>query len=292
MIEGTEVPPAVLYTDHSAAVQISRQTTLSTSSTDKLNLRLVRASQYLSAFNLSVRHKSGKANVVPDALSRLQADVASQEKQAELDSLYGCLVSLDDNEYFQESMPVYYATLVEMSNDFKKRLAQAYAKDPQWIKILDLLKPDKHGNPPQLPDGLRFRKHGDLIYATNLDHTGKHRLCIPESMQHEVFHLAHDRNFHAGFHTTYARISPSVYIKSLSSRLQSYIKHCPECQLNQTKRHPTYGELNPISTPPVPFHTIAIDFIVALPYYEGRNMLLTTTCKFTKKKLLVPGFDE
>ena len=79
-------------------------------------------------------------------------------------------------------MLVYYATLVEMSNDFKKRLAQAYAKDPQWIKILDLLKPDKYGNPPQLLDGLRFRKHRDLIYATNLDHTGKHRLYIPESI--------------------------------------------------------------------------------------------------------------
>ena len=64
--------------------------------------------------------------------------------------------SVDDNECFQESMPVYYATLVEMSDDFKKRLAQAYAKDLQWIKILDLLKPDKDANPPQLPDGLRF----------------------------------------------------------------------------------------------------------------------------------------
>ncbi len=61
MIESTEVPPVIVYTDHSAAVQISRQTTLTTSCTDKLNLRLVRASQYLSSFSLSIRHKPGKS---------------------------------------------------------------------------------------------------------------------------------------------------------------------------------------------------------------------------------------
>ena len=44
MIEASETPSVIIYTDHSAAVQISRQTTLSTSSIDKLNLRLVRAS--------------------------------------------------------------------------------------------------------------------------------------------------------------------------------------------------------------------------------------------------------
>jgi len=63
MIEATEVPPTIIYTDHSAAVPISRQTSLTTSSTDKLNLRLVRALQYLSGFNLAVRHKPGKSNI-------------------------------------------------------------------------------------------------------------------------------------------------------------------------------------------------------------------------------------
>lgn len=71
LIESTKALLVVIYTDYSAAVLISRQTTLITSSTDKLNLRLVRASQYLSSFNLAVRHKAGKSNIVPDTLSRL-----------------------------------------------------------------------------------------------------------------------------------------------------------------------------------------------------------------------------
>ena len=310
LIEASEVPPVVLYTDHSAAVQISRQTTLSTSSTDKLNLRLVRASQYLSGFNLSIRHKAGKANVVPDALSRLQADtsprdVLPDEKQDVLESLYGnpVIITVAEAEVWEpEPTLVYHTTLVEMSDDFKKRLIDAYGKDDQWKRILETIKrkedaiKERQGNQElvnqELPAGFRFRKHNDLIYSTTLDDVGRLRLCIPESMQQEVFEMAHDKNFHAGFHTTYARIAPSIFIKGLTKHLEKYIKHCPECQLNQTLRHPTYGELNPIVSPPVPFHTITMDFIVALPYCDGKNELLTLTCKFTKKKLLVPGFDE
>ena len=51
--------PAVVFTDHSAIADIFKQSTLTSSSVDKLNLRLVRASQYLSQFDLDVRHKPG-----------------------------------------------------------------------------------------------------------------------------------------------------------------------------------------------------------------------------------------
>ena len=89
MIDSTEKPPVIIYTDHSAAVPISRQTTLNTTSTNKLNLQLVRASQYLSAFNIELRHKAGKTNVVSDALSRLsREDDTKASDERVLDALY------------------------------------------------------------------------------------------------------------------------------------------------------------------------------------------------------------
>jgi len=43
-------------------------------------------------------------------------------------------------------------------------------------------------------------------------------------------------------------------------------------------------------TPSVPFHTLTIDFIVALPLtLTGTDSILTVTCKFTKVVKLVPG---
>ena len=64
LIESTTQKTTIIFTDYSTSVSISKQTTLSTLNTDKLNLRLVRASQYLSMFKLDIRYKLGKRNVV------------------------------------------------------------------------------------------------------------------------------------------------------------------------------------------------------------------------------------
>jgi len=70
MIEAAKAA-TIVYTDHSAAVSIVRQTSLNTTAVEKLNLRLVRASEYLQRFRLDVRYKPGRQNTIPDALSRL-----------------------------------------------------------------------------------------------------------------------------------------------------------------------------------------------------------------------------
>lgn len=334
MIESTKQPPTVIYTDHSAAIPISRQTTLSSTSTDKLNLRLVRASQYLSAFEIELRHKSGKSNVVPDALSRLAQDTEMDNDaggEGILDVLYGTADQPFDT-HFMPAIPdvvgeVYHTTLVEMSDDFKRRLREAYTTDDTFKRILELLKVpatsqstatsdaaapapattaptatapeanpadvDEDSEPTEhhLP-GIRFRLRDGLLYYTSISGTGKDRLCIPKAMEQEVFKQAHDLSSHGGFHRTFDRISASCYVRRLSSKLRRYIQHCPACQLNQTVRHPPYGSLVPIDSPSIPFHTITMDFVLGLPVTpEGMNTLLTITDKFTKRVLLIPGKD-
>ncbi len=60
MIESTAAATTVIFTDHSATTSIAKQTSLTMMIfTDKLNLQLIHASQYLSQFDLDVRHKPG-----------------------------------------------------------------------------------------------------------------------------------------------------------------------------------------------------------------------------------------
>lgn len=77
----------IIYTDYGATLGIATQNTLT--STDKLNLRLVRASDYIQRFDLELRHKSGKQHIVPDALSRLVSDNENPppHSEGELDAL-------------------------------------------------------------------------------------------------------------------------------------------------------------------------------------------------------------
>ena len=143
-------------------------------------------------------------------------------------------------------------------------------------------------------NGTRFSYNNGLIYFHDAD--GTQRVCVPRSVHKKVFHLAHDEHAHSGFHRTYERIAGSLYLRRLSDSLKQYIRHCPECQVNQTKRHPPYGALTPMPYSTTPFHTIAMDFVLALKPTAhtagGFDCLLTITCKSTKRVLLVSGREK
>lgn len=230
MIEAsTSTPQITIYTDHSAMTSIVKQTELSSNSTDKLNLRLVRASTYLPQFRLDVRHKPGKQHIVPDALSRLQSSAGTIARTSDPSQSEGILDM------------AYHVTLVEMSEDFKTRLKDAYRKNKRWARMLELLKPppasEEQSSPEQPPaqrrrrtpdrppspaalerqastdqedrlppwssaEGLRFRYRDGLLYYVNELDDGHERLCIPRKLAGEVFALAHDRLGHAGYHKT------------------------------------------------------------------------------------------
>jgi len=79
----------IVYTDHTAALGIAKQILMTTLSTAKTNLRVVRASDFLQRFrNLEIRHKLGNKYIVPDALSRLCPDQIKRDfLEGELDIL-------------------------------------------------------------------------------------------------------------------------------------------------------------------------------------------------------------
>lgn len=63
----------VILSDHAAFPSMVKQTKLTTTDIDKLNLRLTRALQYLSQFRKDVGHSRGKKIAVADMISRLLA---------------------------------------------------------------------------------------------------------------------------------------------------------------------------------------------------------------------------
>ena len=77
----------------------------------------------------------------------------------------------------------------------------------------------------------------------------------------------------------------------MAKKLRSYLANCPDCQLKCTPRHSPYGSLQPVLTPPRPFHTITIDFILALPESnpDKHDCALSVTDKFSKAITLIPG---
>lgn len=270
MIEAA-VHTTIIYTDHSAAVSIVRQTSLNTTSTEKLNLRLIRASKYLQRFRLDVRYKPGKSNIVPDALSRL----ASREYRAKPESN-------SDN-----TVKCFPATLVTMSPEFRRRLLDGY-QEPRWARVRNLIQQNDalEENAAKMP----YKIVDDLLYFD--DEEKGLRLCVPSTMEAEVFKLAHDEMGHPDYARTHERLTEGLYIFNMATKLHEFIRHCPHCQLNQTPRHRPYGSLQPILTPARPFHTLTIDFILALPKSlplpDECDCALGVTDKFSKAITYIP----
>ena len=263
--------PTLIFTDHGAALGIAKQTLLSTSSTDKLNLRLIRASEYLQRFNIEIRYKPGKQHIVPDILSRLAStnlDVKPVSMEGELDALFT-------------------VSLVQMEPAFKQKILDGYKSDLNWKNISSILNKD---NKTRLPF---FRGSDGLIYQSDGLTTGDHafqpaRLCIPWPVVQDILQISHDQS-HPGFTKCYELISSSYYICGLTRYLRAYLHHCPKCQVYQTRRYCPYGSLQPVLTPAIPYHTIILDFILALPEYQGFDTVMSVTCKFTKKIAAIPG---
>ena len=71
--------------------------------------------------------------MVPDALSRLQAhaDLPTTDKSDILDCLYGVTTPLSSTKQDALLLEVFafHSTLIAMTDDFKKRLMQAYIDD-------------------------------------------------------------------------------------------------------------------------------------------------------------------
>ena len=148
MIDSFKQSLTIIYIDHSAAVFIFRQTTLVTFNTNKLNLRLIRASQYLFNFNIVIRHKTDKVNIVSNALFRLSEKRSAQsnfnDKTDVLNVLYDHFVKLADHELCTVTIQnllviTYHVTLIEMFDDFKNRLKLAYEKNKYWKKMLKII---------------------------------------------------------------------------------------------------------------------------------------------------------
>ncbi len=85
---------------------------MTTSNTDKLNLRLIRVDMYLSQFDLDIRHKADRDHVISDVLSRLSC---FEDDSEEFDTL--------------KDVDAYARTLVKMSPAFKTQLIEIYKAD-------------------------------------------------------------------------------------------------------------------------------------------------------------------
>lgn len=249
----------IIQTDHLSIIDILQQSSItSTTSTMRLNLRLVRASQFLQQFRLDVRHKPRKEYIIPNALSRLAnaTPTPTDPYYSELDALY-----------------IYNTTLIKIHPHLVSRILAGYDSDPWWARLHQQIRSNhdlgvnaaalpfilgfppatdadpylaprpESGEPTNLAEDFAALKDpivdspapdkSKLLYHVN-KLTGVHRLCVPPSVAPDILAIAHGEG-HPGFARCYKIISRSWFVKGLTKLLRSFIRHCPQCLALQTR---------------------------------------------------------
>ena len=107
----------IIYTDYSITINIVKQIKLIFNNINKFNLRLMRASIYLSQFNINVRHKSNKQHIIFNVLFKLSSDANAKKRTNDFQN---------DEDTFDV---IYHVILMKMFHEFKSKLKQAYSKN-------------------------------------------------------------------------------------------------------------------------------------------------------------------
>ena len=114
----------VIFIDHAANVSTVKQTTLNNENIDKLNFKLIRASTYFVQFNIDVKYKTNKVNIVSNVLSKLLSTKFSKNfvdiNILDIDNYHNSIENIFIfNHAFQK-------TLIIMISKFKTKLIDEY----------------------------------------------------------------------------------------------------------------------------------------------------------------------
>ncbi|EPE10789.1 retrotransposable element [Ophiostoma piceae UAMH 11346] len=165
-IESNRVPPVVIVTDHSAIIGLLKQPNISnTTAASAQNLRLVKAMEFVSGFELDVVHKPGKTHYIPDALSRVPStnNLTPADAEGGLDAIFWAAHWAAAQQADDTGVDTAFVTSATfLSPTFRQRIIQGYDEDPFFSKTKAMLTAnDNMGiNAATLP----FRMVGQLMY--------------------------------------------------------------------------------------------------------------------------------
>ena len=260
----------IIYTDHDVALSIFKQISMIIIFTDKLNLRLIKVSDYIQRFELKLRHKSDKAHIIFNTLFKfvsINIIIDTTHDENELDALF-------------------ITAVIDLNKVFRKKIMNKYNIDLNWKKISHILNANSIENNAKLS----FYRENDFIFRFD-DHVYKsHRLCILWSVIKNILKTAHDNDTHFEFARCYEKIVSFYYIRGLIRYLRNYLKHCLKCQIYQTRRHKSYEFLQLILTFSISFHIITIDFVLTLFVFKTSksfNCFMSVICKYFKRIFLI-----
>ena len=280
----TDGRPVTLVTDHSALRWILQARDLRQGH----NSRLTRWALFINSRGnlLSVVHRPGLVHTNVDALSRLPRpdDDLRAQRGSPLEDVIARYQGRQAHALLAPERDGAVPVLFEIDADEDWR--GAYTSDKHYreiyAKLSARLEANEDGPDPEYQNFRLDRTTRKMMMVLHHDDS-RGRLCVPDSKLRSIIRGVHEQHGHPGVARTFHRVHDRITHPKMFKVIREVVQDCASCQHNTTTRHKPYGQLQPITPPALPFHTISIDWVVALPRTStGLDAFLSVTDKFTK----------
>jgi hypothetical protein len=194
-------------------------------------------------YDFEIVYKKEKQNVVADSLSRKDEYVEA----------FLCAISIIQPDWIIEARD-------EWKNDEKV-----------WT-LIQRLQQDSSAS-----DTFTW-KNDSLWYKDRL------YLCKNSQLKHNVLLELHTSPVggHSGFLKTYHRVKKDFFWDGLKTNVQRFVAECVVCQQNKVETIKTLGLLQPLSIPSQRWEEVSMDFIIGLPKFEGKSVIMVIVDRLTK----------
>lgn len=232
--------------------------------------RVIKWLNELAEYDFKLEYLAGPKNVVADAISRADYNIAAIEDAA---------VTLDPKNWYEEYLadPLCAACFVYITKLDTKDLPICNSSlFKKYMKKLNLSRTFRHC----------FTINDNIIYF-------KERYVVPNAKRNEVLRIYHDHGLyggHFGSTVTYNKIASRYYWPKLHHSVNEYVSSCIQCQLIKSHRPNRQGLLMPSEVPEGRWLNISIDFVSGLPKSEqGNDMIMVVVDMFSKRTHLIAG---
>jgi hypothetical protein len=215
--------------------------------------KLARWSVKLNQFSFDLVHRKGKLNVVPDALSRLPAEIAA----VDIDSFLG--VNLND--------------LDESYTRLRDNIIANPQRNPSW----------------KVENGLVYRFVPNKIVLPG--NVPEWKLLVPRNQRTKILESCHDAptSAHFGYYKTLSRLSINHFWPKMRRSVIRYVRNCKVCNEQKAPNTARAGLMGKEKKVQFPWQMISVDLIGPLPTStKGYSYLLVIVDWFTKYVVLFP----
>jgi hypothetical protein len=161
------------------------------------------------------------------------------------------------------------------NDEFIQKVREAAEKDPLYQETRALAGKSVDDSLISSEDGILYRKG---------------MLWVPCGLVPSVLKSEHDSKIagHFGQDKTIELVRRHFWWPKMNEAIVDYIRSCPDCQRDKSRRHRQYGLLSPLELPHAPWQSIAMDFITDLPASDGHTELWVVVDRFTKMAHFIP----